>query len=303
MIDFQPITPALYSRYAPYLAQAAMQGCEYSFVNHFLWGQQKAAMVEDHLVIFAQYGRSSVYLYPVGEGNTKAALDAILADAAHRGINCRLAGMTESQKQALQQWYPDVFCYHYDRDEFDYVYAVEDLAQLKGKKFQKKRNHLNRFFEKNPTAVFLPITQENLPQVEQLCRKWFDQRLAEDPYADLRMEQIALFKALHRWQELPMEGLVLLLEGQPVAMCAGSPMSRQMFDIHFEKALDGVDGAYAAINNAFAKYLQEKYPDLRYLNREDDLGIPGLRKAKLSYCPEFLIEKCWAHVRENGDGE
>lgn len=300
MIDFQPIIPEMHSTYAPCLEQAAMRGCEYSFVNHFLWGQQKAAIVENCLVVFAQYGRSSVYLYPVGQGDKKKALDAVLEDAAQRGINCRLAGMTDAEKQELQQLYPDVFCYHCDRDDFDYVYSIEDLAQLRGRKFQKKRNHLNRFFENHPAAAFVPITEENLPRVEQLCRQWFDQRLAEDPYADLRMEQIALMKALHRWEELPLEGLLLLIEDQPVAMCLGSRVSGEMFDIHFEKALDGFDGAYAAINNAFAKYLQEKYPEVRYLNREDDLGLPGLRKAKLSYCPELLIEKYWAHVRENG---
>jgi len=303
VIDFQTITPAMYTLYAPYLTQAAMRGCEYSFVNLCLWGQQKAAIVENQLVVFAQYGRSSVYLFPVGEEDKKAALDAVLKDAEERGINCRISGMTETEKQQLEQLYPGKFCFHCDRDRFDYVYAAQDLAQLRGRKFQKKRNHLNRFFENNPTAVFVPITEENLPQAEQLVRQWFDQRLAEDPYADLRMEQVALFKALRRWQELPLEGLLLRIEDRPVAMCAGSRVSQEMFDIHFEKALDQVDGAYAAINNAFAKYLSEKYPDVKYLNREDDLGLPGLRKAKLSYCPELLIEKHWAHVRENGYGE
>ena len=125
MIDFQPITPQLHSTYAPYLEQAAMQGCEYSFVNQFLWGQQKAAIVKDCLVVFAQYGRSSVYLYPMGEGDKKKALDAVLEDAAQRGINCRLAGMTDAEKQELQRFYPDIFCYHCDRDDFDYVYSIE----------------------------------------------------------------------------------------------------------------------------------------------------------------------------------
>ena len=277
-----------------------MRGCEYSFVNQYLWGQQKAALAAGQLVVFAQYGRSSVYLYPVGQGDKKAALDAILQDAAQRGINCRISGMGEEQKQVLERLYPGQFCFHCDRDRFDYVYLAEELAQLRGRKFQKKRNHLNRFMENNPTAAFAPITEENLPRAEQLVRSWFDQRLAEDPYADLRMEQIAIFKALRHWQELPLEGLLLTVEGKDVAMCVGSRVSGEMFDIHFEKALDGIDGAYAAINNAFAKYLLEKYPQVQYLNREDDLGIPGLRKAKLSYCPALLIEKYWAHLREDG---
>lgn len=302
MIHFQPIVLSDYATYAPYLQEAALQGCEYSFVNQYLWGQQKAAFVENQLVVFAQFGRSSLYLYPAGAGDKKAAIDALLADARERGIDCRLAGMTEKEIRQLEQLYPGKFCIHCDRDHFDYLYLAEELAGLRGRKFQKKRNHLNRFFENNPTAVFTPITPENIPLAERMVQQWFDQRLAEDPYADLRMEQIAIFKALRRWQELPLEGMLLTVEGKTVAMCAGSRVSEEMFDIHFEKALDGVDGAYAAINNAFARYLLEKHAAV-YLNREDDMGLPGLRKAKLSYCPERMIEKYWAHIRGDLDVE
>ena len=80
----------------------------------------------------------------------------------------------------------------------------------------------------------------------------------------------------------------------------GSQLNENTFDIHFEKALDGVEGAYAAINNGFARYLQEKHPHIAFLNREDDLGLEGLRKAKLSYCPHHMVEKSWAHLLEDG---
>ena len=84
----------------------------------------------------------------------------------------------------------------------------------------------------------------------------------------------------------------------PAAVTMGSRLSEDTFDIHFEKAREDIQGAYAAINRAFARYLREKYPAIRYLNREDDLGLPGLRKAKLSYNPAFLVEKCWAYLAE-----
>ena len=83
-------------------------------------------------------------------------------------------------------------------------------------------------------------------------------------------------------------------------MTMGSRLSKDTFDIHFEKAVEGVDGAYPAINQGFAKYLRDKYPEVQYLNREDDLGLEGLRKAKLSYCPDHLVEKCWARMLEDG---
>ena len=89
--------------------------------------------------------------------------------------------------------------------------------------------------------------------------------------------------------------------GNVLAMTLGSWLSEDTFDIHFEKAAEDVDGAYTAINQAFAAHLREKYPQLRYLNREDDLGIPGLRKAKLSYYPDKLAVKFWANLWEDDD--
>ena len=97
-----------------------------------------------------------------------------------------------------------------------------------------------------------------------------------------------------------MEGLVLMDGDRILAMTLGSALSATTFDVHFEKALEEADGAYPAINWEFARYLREKYPQLRWLNREDDLGIEGLRKAKLSYCPDHFIEKSWACLLEDG---
>ena len=89
-------------------------------------------------------------------------------------------------------------------------------------------------------------------------------------------------------------------EGKIIAMTMGSRMSEAMFDVQFEKALEGYDGAYPTINQAFAAHLREKYPELKWLNREDDMGLEGLRKAKLSYCPDHMIEKNWACLLEDG---
>ena len=98
-----------------------------------------------------------------------------------------------------------------------------------------------------------------------------------------------------------MEGAVLMEQGQIMAFAMGSRLDRDTFDIHFEKALGASDGTYAAINRGFARHLREKYPELRWLNREDDMGIEGLRKAKLSYNPDHMVEKCWARLWEEED--
>lgn len=300
MIAFQSLVPEQKALFESYLQSGGERGCEYSFVNLYLWGRQKAAICGGQLVFFSQFNRKSVYLYPVGPGSKKEALDAIIHDAAQRGIPCRLVGLTHEDCAELEQLYPGKLRYHYDRDSFDYVYDIHDLADLKGRKYQRKRNHLNRFRNDHPEHTLEPITEENLSQVQELVERWYDLRQQENPHADYHMERAALNKALQQRQLLDLEGLLLRTCDGVVAMTMGSRLNRNTFDIHFEKALDTTDGAYAAINNGFATHLRQKYPDLQYLNREDDLGLEGLRKAKLSYCPHHMVEKHWAHLLEDG---
>lgn len=300
MIDFKSLDPANKEAYDRYLLNAGERGCEYSFVNLYLWGRQKAAFLNDHLVFFSQFNRKSVYLFPIGYGDKKPVLDAVMEDAKARGIPCRFTGMTQDDCALLESLYPGKLRYHFDRDCFDYIYAIDDLADLKGRKFQRKRNHLNRFRDANPDHVLEPITEENIAQVQQLVETWYQLRLQENPHGDYHMERAALTKALQQRQALGLEGLVLRTGDQLLAMTMGSQLNATTFDIHFEKALDIADGAYAAINNGFARYLREKYPQLQWLNREDDMGLEGLRKAKLSYNPDHMIEKSWACLLEDG---
>ena len=123
----------------------ARRGCEYNFANLYLWGRQEAAEVEGSLVLFSQFGRSSVYPFPVITGDPKPVLDAIIADAASRGIRCRITSLSNDDCVLLETLYPGRFQFYPDRDSYDYVYAIDALADLKGKKLQRKRNHLNRF--------------------------------------------------------------------------------------------------------------------------------------------------------------
>lgn len=300
MIDFKPLDPSMRAAYEPYLMSCGERGCEYSFTNLYLWGRQRAAILHDHLVFFSQFNRKSVYLFPVGATDPTAALEAIIADASQRGIPCRLTGLTGDDCATLERLFPGRFRYHIDRDSFDYIYNINDLADLKGRKFQRKRNHLNRFRQAHPNHRLVPITHENIAQAEALVARWYTLRLQEDPTSDFHMEQAAIRKALGQREALGLEGLMLLDDGAPIAMAMGSALSPDTFDIHFEKALDIADGAYAAINQGFAAYLREKYPHLRWLDREDDMGLEGLRKAKLSYCPDHMIEKSWACLLEDG---
>ena len=300
MIDFKPFEPSLRAEYEKFLTSRGVRGCEYGFTNLFLWGRQKATVLDNNLVFFSQFNRKSVYLFPVGTGDLKKALEAIIQDAGKRGIPCRLTGLTHDDCALLEQLFPSRFRYHFDRDSFDYVYDINALADLKGKTYQKKRNHLNRFRQNYPDHKLIPLTEENLPQAEALVTQWYQLRLEQSPHSDFHLEQAAISKAFRHWTELGLEGLLLTVEGNPVAMTIGSPLNATTFDIHFEKALDIADGAYPAINQGFAAYLRDKYPHLLWLNREDDMGLEGLRKAKLSYYPDHMQEKHWACLLEDG---
>ncbi len=300
MIDFKSLDINQKELYDGYLRLSSHRGCGYSFVNLFLWGRQKIGFAGAHLVLFSQYNRKSVYGFPVGQGDVKPAVDAVIEDARQRGIPCRMVGLTQADCEMLNSLYPGKFRFHNDRDHFDYVYDVNDLADLKGKKYQKKRNHRNRFRQNNPEARLEPICEENLPVVEELAARWYAMRLEQAPHSDFYMEQVAMKKALQHMDALGLEGLILYVGETPVAMTLGSQMSEDTFDVHFEKALDIADGAYPAINSAFAIYLREKYPQVKFLNREDDMGLEGLRKAKESYYPHHMIEKYWACLLEDG---
>ena len=294
MIHFHKLEPGHKDQLASYLSQGSHRGCAYGFTNLLLWGRQRYAIVQDHLTLFSHFDGHSMYPFPMGDGDVRPVLDSIIADSHERGIPCRITGLTEREKTVLQQLYPDQFRYHCDRDSFDYVYDINDLADLKGRKFQQKRNHVNKFEAAYPNWEIRPLDESNMAECMALTDRWYQRRQEEDPHLDLLMEQEALRRAYRYFRALDLDGLCLYAEGRMVAMTMGSMLSEDTIDVHFEKADVDVQGAYAAINRAFARYVREKYPNVRFLNREDDTGKPGLRQAKLSYHPHHMVEKCWA---------
>lgn len=299
MIDFQRLTPEQRDKYNAILFAAGERGCEYSFANLCLWGQQKVAFSHGCALIFSHFYGKSIYPCPIGAGDRKAAVEAILADARERGIPCRITGITEADRLQLEAWFPGKFQFQSNRDSFDYVYDIHDLADLRGRKFQSKRNHFNRFCAGHPDHRVVPITGELLPRVKEFAESWFARRRETDPDGNYLLENLAMARAFNHWDEIGMEGLALMDRDRILAMTAGSRLSPETFDIHFEKAMEGVPGAYAAINCHFARHLRLKYPELKYLDREEDMGAEGLRKAKLSYQPHHMVEKYWAYVEED----
>ena len=297
MIPFERLVPERKAEYDKYLMNCGQRGCEYSFVNLYLWGRQTAAELDGYLVLFSHFNGHSVYPFPVGQGDIRPVLDAIIEDSRQRGIPCRITSLNQADMELLEAFYPGKFRFRCDRSDFDYVYNIDDLADLKGRKYQQKRNHVNRFEANYPDWRVEVLEEATMEDAKDLVDRWFSGK-EEDPELDVGLEKVALRRAFDHFAELGLEGLVLFAGGEPVAVTMGSRLSKDTFDVHFEKARDDIQGAYGTINRAFARHLREKYPELRYLNREDDLGLPGLRKAKLSYNPVFLVEKCWAYLAE-----
>ena len=293
MIHFERLTIERKPEIDALLHRAAHRGCAFSFASLYLWGRQCAARVGDDLLLFSHFQGKTMYPYPVCPGSARSAIEVLIADSQERGIPLRLSGLNTQDVEDLERWYPGQFRFHCGRDGHEYVYAIDDLADLKGKKYQPKRNHINRFLSEYPDAVIRPLDESTLPDARNLADRWYQRRTAEE---DAGMEMVALNRAFANWQALGLEGLVLYVGDQVVAMAIGSFLGEDTVDVHFEKADLDYNGAYAVINRAFARHIREKYPQVKFLNREEDMGLEGLRKAKLSYYPHHMVEKCWAHL-------
>lgn len=299
MLDFHRLHLSQREAYNAVISRLPERSCEYTFANLYLWGRQQVVFEGEQILFFSHFGGKSLYPYPVGTGDRLAAVNAVIADSQERGIPCRFSSMTEEECQELESWFPGTFLFRPDRDSFDYVYDIHALAELKGKKLQKKRNHVNRFWAEHPGCTVEPLTAENMDIARSLVDHWFQTRQELEPDLDRLLERVAINRAFDRFDRLGMEGILLMEEGRCLAMTMGSQLSPTTFDTHFEKAREDVDGAYAAVNQEFARYLSEKYPGLLYINREDDLGREGLRKAKLSYHPHHMMEKFTAYRKED----
>ena len=295
MIDFRPIELNDKTAYNAFLYQGTPKGCEFSFGNLFMWGSQEITYVGNHALLYSRYDCHCFYPFPIGSGNKKAVLDAIFADAKEREVCACLTGLNEANKETLETLYPNQFYFHADRSSFDYVYDINDLADLKGRKLHRKRNHLKHFKKAHPDYIVTPITMENINRVRAFVSDWYKLKLEDNPDGDYHQEQAALEKAFTHFDALDMEGLLLEENEEVLGFTMASQMYPDTFDVHFEKARGYIDGAYTTINCEFANYLRNKYPHIKYLNREEDLGIPGLRKAKMSYFPHHLVKKYRAY--------
>ena len=304
MIDFHTPAPEDKSWVDARLAQGNYQACEYNFTTLFTWAPGYSITIADVDGFLAARLRGSLgcgYLWPSGDGDLDRMLTDLERDAEERGVPFRLLCLTGPEMEELERLRPGEFCFTGDRDSYDYLYEIDKLADLEGRKLHGKRNHCKRFEEENPTWVYEDLSVEVLGECMEMDAAW-DRRSREREGAgeaeDISNEKKALLLAAQNFETLGLEGGLLRVNGEVVAFTMGDRLSSDTFDVHFEKAFGEMQGAFAVINREFARSVRRRHPEIRYLNREDDMGIEGLRRAKESYYPDLMVEKHWAVRKE-----
>lgn len=276
----------------PIVDEAGAMGSDLSFANIYLLRDKYDIEItgyKDFLIRkYHGKGTRNGYTFPVGNGNLEKALKEIEADAAARGEALRFSFVTEKQREMLEQIYPGRFEYIDDLGDYDYVYSRQDLAQLPGKSYHKKKNHVSKFTRQYPEFRYEELGKCNVEDAAVVEAGWYYDHLQSEDDSQ-RLEYNSIKEALNYYEELNLNGGIIYVDGVAVAMTIGSRISADVVDVHFEKAIGeyAVNGGYAAINNMYAK----SQSGVEWLNREEDINIEGLRKAKQSYHPKILLKK------------
>ena len=274
-----------------YLQYNHYRGCEFSSANSLFWCdfyQTKFTILEDMLVFCrVEKGIPTSFTFPIGKHNPKNAFDRVVDYFEESNLPFAMYMVEPEMYAMIELWYPGQFQIEYDRDSADYLYRQDALATLAGKKLHAKRNHINRFLENFPDYQYERINGKNWRECKELEEIWEQENNSEHD-GDKENEKRIIAYALEHRKCLGMVGGLIRVEGKVVAFTLGEPLTEDTFDVHFEKAYADIQGAYAIINREFAR---RELSAFTYINREEDMGIPGLRKAKLSYHPESLVEK------------
>lgn len=285
MLNFRSITLNDRPVLEEILKNSKEVSCENTFVNLYVW--QKAynnKIAIENGTLFIRYGEGDKvnYRLPVG-GNLEDGLKAIINHC--KGEYPVFWSPINEDFSRLPNWFSESYNMTPVRDSFDYIYLTENLATLGGKKYHSKRNHISSFSKKY-NWHYEEITPKNAKRVWECAEEWYSQN-------DYRLDSYALCEkdgiktVLSNMNNLDVTGGAIVIEDKLVAFTLGTPISDKVFDIFAEKALPEFGEAYTVINNEFAKRLSR----YKYINREDDMGLEGLRKAKLSYKPAVILEK------------
>jgi hypothetical protein len=286
--DFKPVTLEDKEAIDEYLRMHPPLCSEFTFTNLFAWAPSHGFQISrfgDGFLILCDTGKGQSFLQPLVHNQAR---DAVIA--------CLDFLKTRVKRPAIERVGEDFMEYglsnktgldiHEDRDNFDYIYDIQELIALKGKKFHDKRNHLNNFI-KSCRYNYIPITSGLLMQCMEFAHEWCNERECEKDDG-LTKEECATYRMLRYFDELGIKGGVIETGGVICALTMGERLNDDTLVIHIEKAKAGIQGLYQAINWEF---LRHEAGDLKFVNREQDLGVLGLRRAKKSYNPVRMIKK------------
>ena len=291
MSDFEwkEITEAKRELFQGFYEREQSRSCEHSFTNNLLWSPfygTKYCVIEGNLVFKSGEDRLSVS-YPIGKDQVKKTVDRLIQYFEEQKKPFCMHSVTPEQFESLNGMYPGKFQIAYDRDWADYVYESEKLISLSGKKLHGKRNHINNFIKAYPDYQYERINGENREECIELVQNWRKENGCDsDP--EKNEEFCVTLRALKELEDLNLTGGLIRADGRVVAFSIGEKLCNDTFVVHIEKAYADIQGAYPIINQQFVLH---EAADYRYINREEDTGAEGLRKAKLSYYPVFLQEK------------
>ena len=304
MIEFKNLTLEDKPTIDWYFREVQPRNSECTFTNMFIWRdcyEVQWAIVDGLLIVKPGQMDESWILQPYGD-YTKCDLRSVFVQLdeyfSSQGMPFIMRAVTESFAQLLETEYPGLFYLEEERDLFDYTYLGEDLRELKGRKYHSKRNHLSNFRKNHPDYVYEPMTEDMVEEVWQYLEAWCGQKACSGSLdSGLHCEQKAIREALDHFEVLDYKGAVIRLDGNIVAFTLGEMLNDNTVIIHVEKADGTITGLYGAINQEF---LLHEWPTVQYVNREEDTGAEGLRKAKLSYHPVELIKKYKGVYRHGG---
>jgi hypothetical protein len=263
------------------------------------WYYTEVCILENTVVLRYTFDGQRAYMVCTSEALSLELIEALLDDS---NGDLTLIGLEDSQVEQLSTLNSKLSTNVEPlRDQYDYIYRRTDLATLHGRHLDAKRNHIHRFRAEHPDFEYRPLTPEFFDECRRLTEIWQEEKNQNDNENENRNETI---NAEHRvmetifsnWDTLGMIGGSIFVDGRMVAFTYGAAVTTDTFDVCVEKADRHVEGAFAIINQQFAEHLPEQYI---YLNREEDMGIPGLRQAKLSYHPEILLTYNVVHITKN----
>ena len=262
---------------------------EYNFTSNFIWLEvykPQAARFEARLGVMSNPDNPS-FIFPSGQGPVEPVVHAINDYVKALGKPLVFNTLLNEDREKLEQAFPDKFLVEPDRNDYDYVYESKRLISLSGKKLSSKRNHINKFYMENPSWSFEAITRDNLEDAHKMSLEWCLQAGCRDNDS-LFDESCAVEQAFKHYFDLGLTGGLLKAGGRTIAFAMGEELNEDTFIIHIEKAFYEYPGAYQMINQQFVEAFAKDYS---LVNREDDAGDEGLRRAKLSYDPTMLVEK------------